>query len=126
MPKTSVVFFRNLNGSVPTKIWIDEVVAKRDRRAVAKLAARINILRTEGRNVRRPIADFLQKGIYELRAEFGGVNYRLLYFYVGDQVVISHGCTKEAEVPLREIEFAIRNRDLFESDPERYTYEGEI
>ena len=126
MPNTSVVFFKNSNGSVPTKVWIDEVVAKRDRRAVAKLAARLNILRSEGRSVRRPVADFLQKGIYELRAEFGGVNYRLLYFYVGDQAVISHGCTKEAEVPLREIEFAIRNRDLFESDPERYTYDGEI
>lgn len=43
MPKTTVVFFRNADGSVPTKEWIDGVVAKRDCRAVAKLQARIEL-----------------------------------------------------------------------------------
>lgn len=61
---------------------MDDVVAKRDRRAVAKLRARIKMLQSDGRDLRRPIADTLRDGIYELRAEFGGINYRLLYFFV--------------------------------------------
>ncbi len=67
MPKTSVVFFKDTDGSVPTKVWIDEVVAKRDRRITAKLQARINMLRADGRDLRRPVAGVLEDGIYELR-----------------------------------------------------------
>lgn len=127
MPKTSVVFFKDTDGSVPTLVWIDEVVAKRDRRAVAKLQARINMLRVDGRDLRRPVADVLTNGIYELRSEFGRVNYRLLYFFVGSTAaVVSHGCTKESNVPPAEIELARKRKELFESDPERHTYDGEL
>jgi hypothetical protein len=37
--------------------------------------------------------------------------------------VISHGLAKEKQVPEREIEVAIRHRELFESNPTKYTYE---
>jgi hypothetical protein len=37
--------------------------------------------------------------------------------------VISHGLTKEEQVPDREIELAIRRRTLFEKNPAKYTYE---
>ena len=127
MSEISVVFFQDVDGSVPAKVWIDEVVARRDRRAVAKLQARLRMLRAEGRNLRRPIADVLRDGVYELRAQFGCVNYRLLYFFAGSTAaVVSHGCTKEAKVPPSEIELAKRRKELFEADPERYTYDGNI
>ena len=127
MPKTDVVFFRDTDGSVPAKVWMDEVVARRDRRAVAKLRARIRMLQNDGRDLRRPVADTLREGIYELRAEFGGINYRLLYFFIGNTAsVVSHGLTKEARVPVSEIDLAASRKALFESDPERHTYDGEI
>ena len=127
MPKIAVVFYRDSDGSIPIKKWIDNVVAKRDRRAVAKLLVRINMLREDGRDLRIPVVDYLRDGIYELRSEFGGVNYRLLYFFSRNTaVVISHGCTKESVVPDSEIDLAIQHRFLFESDPERYTYYGDI
>ncbi len=127
MSKTTVAFFKDADGSVPVKAWMNDEVARRDRRALAKLRARINMLRTDGRDLRRPIADTLRDGIYELRAQFGGVNYRLLYFFAGSTVaIVSHGITKESRVPAYEIELAIRRKDLWQSDPERYTYGGEI
>lgn len=127
MPKTTVAFFKDADGSVPVKIWLNNEVAKRDRRALAKLRARIHMLRTDGRDLRRPIADILRDGIYELRAQFGGVNYRLLYFFAGGTAaIVSHGITKESRVPEHEIELATRRKALWESDPERYTYDGEV
>ena len=55
--------------------------------------------------MRRPTADFLRDGIYELRPSFEGVNYRILYFFSDRNfVVVSHGIVKESEIPEKEIE----------------------
>ena len=68
------------------------------------------MLKQQGHELRRPIADFLRDGIYELRPSFQGVHYRILYFFSGrNVVVVSHGIVKEAEVP--EIVFRSRSRD---------------
>jgi putative component of toxin-antitoxin plasmid stabilization module len=77
-----------------------------------------------GHELRRPEADFLRDGIYELRVGFGGVNYRMLYFFHGQTAaVVSHGCTKERVVPAREIELASQRKAKFDKAPERHTYE---
>jgi len=73
--------------------------------------------------LRRPEADLLRDGIYELRTSFQSVNYRLLYFFHQQTAVISHGLTKEKKVPEGESEVAIRHRKLFEIDPAQHTYE---
>ena len=50
------------------------------------------------------------------------VNYRLLYFFHGNQIVVlTHGLTKEREVSPREIDKALALRKRFESDPESHT-----
>ncbi|MGO9257708.1 MAG: type II toxin-antitoxin system RelE/ParE family toxin [Bryobacteraceae bacterium] len=36
-----------------------------------------------GRELRRPEADFLRDGIYELRVSLRGVHFRILYFSTG-------------------------------------------
>jgi len=38
-------------------------------------------LAEKGFDMRRPHADLLRDGIYELQASCAGVNYRLLYFF---------------------------------------------
>jgi hypothetical protein len=77
----------------------------------------------EGHDLRRPVADFLRDGIYELRPSYQGVNYRILYFFMGrDVVVLSHGITKEGVVPATEIDRAIERRKRFEADPKAHTY----
>ena len=72
---------------------------------------------------RRPVADYLRDGIYELRARRGRVNYRLLYFFHGRGVaILAHGLSKEDEVPDAEIERAIERKKAFAKAPARHTY----
>jgi phage-related protein len=119
MPNTTVVFFLDENGACPLLVWLDRLPAK----VQDKCIVRIERLAERGHELRRPEADLLRDGIYELRASFRSVNYRILYFFHQQTAVISHGLTKEKEVPEREIQLAIRHRELFEKDPAKYTYE---
>lgn len=124
MPGISVVFFKDEDGSVPVRDWLRDVVAKRDARIAAKCLVAINYLRNYGRDCRRPYSDFLRDGIHELRIRYGSTNYRILYFFSGRAgAVVVAGLTKESDVPDRDIELAIRRKALFESDPERYSYD---
>ena len=88
-------------------------------------AAKLTLLRDQGHELRRPAAENLGGGIYELRAKSNGVNYRMLYFFDRQQaIVLSHGFDKQqAKVPKREIEQAKARMGLFESDPKSHTYE---
>ena len=56
----------------------------------------------------------------------GTVNYRILYFFSGSNVVcLSHGFTKESKVPDAEIDLALRRKRLVERDRDKYTAEWE-
>ena len=120
----NVVFFKDSDGSVPVKDWLDGEVTRRDVRIAAKCRVRIALLRERGSALRRPFADYLRDGVYELRVAYGSVNYRILYFFHNENeaVVLTHGLTKESRVPHRDVELALRRRSTFESDPERHTY----
>jgi len=119
MPRTNVVFYREDDGSVPLLEWIDGLPAK----AKAKCRVRISRLRAEGHQLRRPEADYLRDGVYELRVGFQGVSYRMLYFFHGaTAAVLSHGLVKERVVPSSEIDAAIERRRKFVADPAKHTY----
>jgi len=99
--------------------WLDRLPAKTQD----KCRVRIERLRDLGHELRRPEAYYLRDGIYELRVGLHGVNYRMLYFFHGRvAAVLAHGLKKEREVPLRDIEEAIRRKRRFELDPQRHTY----
>jgi phage-related protein len=118
-PKISVVFYQEDAKIVPVLDWLDRLPA----RAQDKCRVRIERLRDLGHELRRPEADYLRDGIYELRVGLQGMNYRMLYFFHGRvAAVLAHGLVKEREVPPREIEEAIRRKRKFELDPERHTY----
>ena len=92
---------------------MDELPSK----ARAKCIDRINRLAQLGSELRRPEADYLRDSIYELRSSYQGVHYRILYFFVGRAIVVlSHGVTKEQEVPPREIDRAIDRRKQVQAD----------
>ena len=80
MPQTEVYFYQDERGRVPVVEWLTEL-RQSDRRAYAKCVARIRRLAAAGHELRRPEADFLRDGVYELRARQGHVNYRILYFF---------------------------------------------
>lgn len=76
-----------------------------------------------GHELRRPEADLLRDGIYELRVDHRGQNYRMLYFFHGQQAaVLSHGIVKERQVPPREIDLAITCKTRFMAAPTTHTY----
>src|SRR2546428_8539201 len=119
MPKIRVVFYKEDDGSVPILEWLDSL----PDRALDKCTVRIERLAELGHELRRPEADLLRDGIYELRIGLQHVNYRILYFFHGRfAAVLSHGITKEDKVPAAEIEKALRRKRKFEANPERHTH----
>jgi phage-related protein len=123
---TEVLFYQDETRRAPVVEWLRDL-RRDDRRAYAKCVARIRRLAEAGRELRRPEADYSRDGIHELRARRGHVNYRILYFFYGQNVaILAHALTKEGEIPGSDIERAIRRKQAFERDPARHTYEGEV
>ncbi len=120
MPRTKIVLYREDDGIVPLLDWLDTIPDK----ARDKCVVRLERLRDLGHELRRPEADFLRDGIYELRAALQGINYRILYFFHGrEAVVLSHGLVKDRAVPPKEIERAIARKQKFEAAPTHHTHE---
>jgi phage-related protein len=118
--RTKVALYREEDGSCPFIEWFDKLPAK----VQDKCYLRLERLREMGHELRRPEADFLRDGIYELRASLGDVHYRILYFFHGARAaVVSHGLTKERVVPPKEIDRAIERKKRFEANPSKHTYE---
>ncbi len=93
-------------------------------RAYAKGIVRLERLATLGHELRRPEADYLGEGIYELRWRWQTVNYRVLYFFHGrGLVVLGHALTKESRIPPREFRLAAQRKTAFQADPEGHTQE---
>src|SRR6266702_3527672 len=114
MPKTTVVFYQDDPDAVPVLDWLDSLPTKTQD----KCLVRIERLRDLGHELRRPEADFLRDGIYELRVALQGINYRVLYFFHRrEAVVVSHGVVKEQVVPPKEIDLALRRKARFSAAP---------
>ena len=120
MPRTRVVLYREEDGPCPFLDWFGELPPK----AQDKCYLRLERLREMGHELRRPEADFLRDGIYELRVSLQGVHHRILYFFHGAvAAVVSHGLIKERAVPPSEIERAVERKKRFEANPRKHTYE---
>lgn len=118
MPETSVVFYKEKDGSQPFREWYD----RQPKKVQDKCFRSLKYLEDFGYELRRPLADQLRDGIYELRVKHLRVNYRILYFFGGKQiVVVSHGLTKEGEVPSEEIDKALERKARYLSDPNSYS-----
>ncbi len=114
------------DGTAPAVEWLMQL-RKENARAYAKCRVRLARLAEMGHELRRPEADYLRDDIYELRSRLGTVNYRVLYFFHGrNMAIVTHGCTKEDEVPSGEIAQAIQRREAFIASPTKHTYIGEI
>lgn len=122
MPRTNVIFYQEEDGTVPIVDWLDALPDK----AQVKCLARLRRLEELGHELRRPEADLLRDGIYELRIGLQGLNYRILYFFHGrEAAVVSHGLTKERRVPPGEIDLAVGRKKKFEAQPEQHTFRPE-
>ena len=123
MPETAVHFYKDDDGTVPVKGWLEQLQTQ-NRKAFAQCVASIQRLALFGHELRRPHADFLRDGIYELRARRGRVHYRVLYFFSGRQVaLLAHALTREDVVPDAEIRRALERKSRYERNPEKHTHE---
>ena len=121
MPVTEVLLYRDEDGTVPVLEWLRELQRKR-RKAFDKCLFLLHLLEEFGRELRRPRADYLRDGIFELRTEVSGVNYRLLYGFVGQDIaLVVHGLTKKAQVPDGDIDLAVARLQRFRRNPQKYT-----
>jgi len=120
LPKVSVVFYCDEKGNAPFLEWFEGLPEK----VQDKCLVRIERLKELGYELKRPEADYLKEDIYELRFKHQSVNYRVLYYFHGNQlVVLSHGFTKQrASVPAKEIITAVERMKRFKASPSRHTF----
>ena len=124
MPQTEIYFYCEDDGTVPVLEWLREI-GSRDRRAVMKCRAAIERFAVMGHELRRPEADILWDGIYELRIRVRWVNYRILYFFHGRGVaLLAHGLTKEKAVPKADIERSIKRKEKVTANPKAHMYKA--
>ena len=122
MTETEVLFYKDDDGSVPVLDWLD-ILSRTEPKVVRKVLARIDELREFGAKLHRPIADYLDRGIYELRLSYGNLNYRILYAFVGQNIaLLTNGLVKEKRVPPGEIRLAVKRKQAYESNPSEHGY----
>jgi phage-related protein len=122
MPRTELITYKEKSGDVPLLRWLESLPDK----VRYKWEARFESLEQFGFELRRPICDYLRDDIYELRLRNGTINYRVLYAFVGRNVVLlSHGFSKEGKVPDIEINRAIINRRNYLINPSIHTFKCE-
>jgi phage-related protein len=122
MPETEVIIFADDDKQSPLINWMEFLKQK----VVAKCIAKIQGLKEMGYELKRPEADILRDGIYELRIKHERVPYRILYFFHNHKAIISHGIQKKDIVPSKEIDRATNNKRIFIENPELHTYEEEV
>jgi putative component of toxin-antitoxin plasmid stabilization module len=123
LPPVTLVFFRELDGRVPVREWLLRLQLE-DYQAHDKLVARLRRLASLGFDLRRPEADYVRDGLYELRAKRGHVNLRILYsFHGGKVVVLLHALTKEDRLPEPDLRRALDRMGRFVQNPVQHTHE---
>jgi phage-related protein len=120
MPKTKVILYCEEDGSCPFLEWIEQLPVQ----GAGEVPSAGGAAPRTGHELRRPEADLLRDGIYELRASLQGVHYRILYFFHGAvAAVVAHGIVKESAVPPKEIDRAIERKKRFEANPAKHRQE---
>jgi len=127
VPETSILFYQEKEGNVPVVDWLKELRTQNPV-GFANCVGRIRQLQSAGYELRRPSADYLRDGVYELRAKHRNVQYRILYFFSGKNVaILNHSIIKKTSaVSKKDIDLAIKRKKKFEQSPEHHTYQGEI
>jgi len=103
-----IKFYDKTDGTKPAKDFILELPPKMR----AKVLRIIDMLETNGTDLREPYSKHLNDGIFELRAQIGSDISRVLYFFmIGRKAVLTHGFIKKTQkTPPTEIDKAKQYR----------------
>jgi len=122
MSETKVIFYKEEDGSVPVLDWLNHL-KEQNERAYRKCFGLIALLEEFGHKLRRPRADMLRDGVYELRTKVGNINYRILYGFVGSNIaLLAVGLTKKKKVPSKEIDQAFACIVKYKENPEAHRF----
>ena len=84
----------------------------------AKVEAALAHLGLNGPDLRRPHADVARGKIRELRCGLGRLEHRLLYFFDGRKILVTHGFLKKTDkLPARELNRADRIHEAYYTRP---------
>jgi phage-related protein len=113
----TITFYQTRRGECP----IASFLATLPEKARAKCITYLRMLEGEHRELPRSVAAKVSGDLWELRPEFGGVEYRFLYFtFIEDKVVVVHAITKKTQ-KLREQDIEMATSRVAEVR-ERYTH----
>jgi phage-related protein len=114
-----VLYYEDSSGISDVYTFIEE----RKPREKANIFAILSHLEEKGPHLPRPYADFLERGIHELRIKSRGNHYRILYFFCFRRyIVLTHlFCKKTNRVPRKEIKKALKRRADFLSRYSEHT-----
>jgi phage-related protein len=101
-------FYRTTRGAEPALDYVRaQVKAHR-----AKIGRALQYLEELGHSARRPMVDYLEDGLYELRVGAGGHQHRILYFFHRRTLIVvtSAFLKNEDAVPPEELARAKRHR----------------
>ncbi len=103
-----VYYFVDERGNTPVKDFI-RVLSLNDR---AKVFAYIGELKKQGNNLRRPLADYLGCGIYELRPKANRIFY---FFFHKDSAVVVHAIRKKTDkISPKDLDLCIKRKAIVE------------
>ena len=99
-----VIFYRSASGKCHIEKFVEDLPVEDAEEVVASIAA----LRELGNKARRPLADYLEDGIYELRARRLKKQFRVLYTFAGRQtILLLTGFVKKSKaVPIQRLKKA--------------------
>ena len=105
------IFYTDEEGISPVEDFLDRL----GESAKAKITARIEFLEKHWHQARRPLVDYLEEGLYELRVQFAKDKVRVIYAYMlKDYIVLLHGIIKRmAKVPENDKSIAKQRRVNF-------------
>jgi phage-related protein len=117
-----VYHFVDEEGYKPVRDFIDSL----PDREQAKIYAFIAELKDQGHNLRRPMADYLGNGIYELRPKDNRIFY---FFYLRDRAILVHAMKKHVKkIPESDLRLCLKRKSKIEacgSNIERLELRGE-
>ena len=106
---SGIYYFVDQRGNRPVKDFIISLPVKEQ----AKIFAYCNELLKQGYNLRRPMADYLGHGIYELRPKDNRIFY---FFFLKDGAVFLHAIKKKSDkIPENDLDLCAKRKTRVEA-----------
>ena len=106
-----IEFYELPGGRCPVENFLSTLDERKD---LPYIMNSLDSLAEFGYQLKRPHADYLRDKIYELRINTRNGQFRLLYFYDGNKIIITSGLKKKIRATSdHQIDIAIGYRELY-------------